>query len=314
MALEEFESVLQAKSLEYPDNLNEAVTQVLNSISSDDGDEVLIALLRSEYLHRMLWTELIMDENVQASLIRSNGTSNGWWCDAIFIQNAILSEAFKIADLPEQDEVGGVLKMGDNYFGPERGWVISVEEFDIDYSMVVLAGGVWDNHDYAWPEDDFLTMKEILDHDLEYSSYSFSSGRFGPALVALDLATGQTLCGNWGFQTNEKSEKYVCDAFFELSNSGTRLCEATLNPDFQESLSWKALEESAKESLFFLLVAGSLADEEVTYGPDEPSLAKTSQHFLACVALCTATPDSIISKLEELDDELVNSALEARSS
>ena len=312
MALEEIESVLQAKSLENSDNLNAAVSHLLNSISSDDGDGVLIALLRSEYLHRMFWTELIKDERVEASMARGNGW-NGSWCDTLFIQHEILSVDFWNSDVDEMGNIGGALAMGDDYFGPERAWVRPVEEFNIDYSMVVLAGQAYDNGNGT--DCEFSTMKEVLD----FEGYEFSTDNFGPALIALDICNENSLQEKWGFTTNEKSEKYVCDGFFDLSEAATRDCEADLNGDFRESLSWETLEASAKESLFFLLIAGSLADEEVTYSreksnPDEVSLAKTCQHFLACIALCTATPEFIISKLEELDDELVNAALEARSS
>jgi hypothetical protein len=313
MAVEEIESVLQAKSLEYPDNLNEAVTQLLNSISSVDGDEVLIALLRSEYLHRMFWTELINDERVEASMARGCGLNESWY-DTLFIQHKILSKDFWNSDVDEMGHIGGALAIGDScYFGPEREWVRPIETFDITKVMVILAGQAYGNG--SWTDEEFQTMKEILD----FNGYEFTHGRFGPALVALEIDNKESLQEKWGFSTNEKSEQFVCDGFFDLSEAATRDCEAELNGDFRESLSWETLEASAKESLFFLLIAGSLADEEVTYSreeswPREVSLAKNCQHFLACIALCTATPDSIISKLEELDDELVNAALEARIS
>jgi len=260
----------------------------------------------------MFWTELIKDERVEAFIARGNGWNGGWF-DTIFIQHEILSKEFWNSDVDDMGDIGGALAMGADYFGPEREWVRPVEEFNIEHSMTVLAGQAYE---YGIGTDcEFSTMKEVLD----FEGYEFSTDNFGPALIALDICNENSLQEKWGFSINEKSEKYVCDGFFDLSDAGTRFCDAELNPDFQESLSWTTLDASLKESLFFLLVAGSLTEEEVTYSrekssPAEASLAKTCQHFLACIALCTATPDSIISKLEELDDELVNAALEARMS
>jgi hypothetical protein len=150
---------------------------------------------------------LIKDDRVEASIARCNGW-NGSWYDTLFIEQEILSAEFWNSDVDEVGEIGGALGIGDDYSGPERIWVVPVEEFEIDKIMVILAGQAYGNG--AGTDEDFQSMKEILDFD----AYEFSLGRFGPALVALEIANQESLQEKWGFSTNERSEQYVRDGFF----------------------------------------------------------------------------------------------------
>jgi len=207
-------------------------------------------------------------------------------------------------DVDEFAYLGGALGFGDNHKGEKREWVLPVEGFEIDRAMVVLAGQAYDFG--TGTDAEFTSMSEVFAHD----GYEFVSGSFGPALVALAMTGDPEIQQKWGFAVNDASEAYVCDAFVELSDSGTHWTDAALNENFNEPFSWKLLSPNAKEQLFELLAFGLQEIPDATFERgwiSDASISKDCQHFLACMALSPSTPDELLEKLEDLDDGLVTS-------
>jgi hypothetical protein len=80
---------------------------------------------------------------------------------------------------------------------------------------------------------------------------------------------------------------------------------ADLNPDFGETLSYRKMSDAKKTVLFNFLQVGYMAEES--------KLRNDSIHFLGCMALSGATPDSILKQLKELDHPLITEVLETRA-
>ena len=311
MTLEEIEARLQEDLDTFPCNLNEAISHFLAFLDEDSNSEGLIALLRSECLHRMFWTELIKDENANSSLTRVNGW-NSYYSDNIMIDHEILSAEFWDVDIDDMAMVGGALCAGDNYWG-ERPWIKGIETFEIDKYDAVLAGYQGNTGE----GEQFASMSEIL----KFGGFAFKPGKFGPVLLALanndiGLEFGKEandLSAQWGFSLNEHSDKYISEGLLEFSDGGQRDVDASLNEDFSESLSWAKLDFQSKSKLLEILVNGitfTNLNYERQNSAEQASLSKNAQHFLACMALCESTPEALITRLESLDDELVNGVLE----
>ena len=308
MNLASIEEAIKTQSLEFPQELNRVIVGILDSVTDENRQDVLVALLRSEYLHRMFWTGLARDKSSECYIERYTGWAESW-CDNIILTSEAFADYYDMESL-DVDEIaylGGALGFDDNNKGPEREWVLPLEGFEIDRTMVVLAGQA---SDFSTGTDkNFTTMTDVF----AYGGYEFAPEAFGPALLALALTGDPDIQEKWGFAVNDTSEAYVCEQFVTLSDAGTHWTDAQLNESFSESLSWKLLSTDAKEQLFELLAFGLQIDPETTFERgwiSDASISKDSQHFLACMALCSSTPDDLLEELEALDDDLVTILVE----
>jgi len=314
VSFEDIETSLQEKSNTHPSDLNTAISYILEAYPLDRSKDTLVALLRSEYLHRMFWTELIKDENANVSLARVNGW-NQWYSDNIMIDHEILSVEFWDSDIDDMAMVGGALCAGDNYWG-ERHWIKGIESLEIDKYDAVLAG----YQGSTGEGQKFTSMTEVL----EFDGFVFERGKFGPALLALanneiGLEYGKTpneISTRWGFSLNENSDQYISDGLLKFSDGGQRNVDAVLDEQFSESLSWADLDFQAQSRLLDILI-NALASKEEKYerptSAEQGSVSNDAQHFLACIALCSSTPLALLSRLTSLDDSLVNEVLDFKS-
>jgi len=202
---------------------------------------------------------------------------NAYRTDDLFISHPILGRDFKEADPERATQLGGVL-----YFRNQN-WLRGEEELSANMAA----------HELRAYEKSLATIVE--DGDYEH---------LGESLIALTYELPE-LEEKFGFEVTELGEEWMIGAAAEFAESDSWDVSADLNPDFGETLSYRKMSDAKKSVLFDFLQLGYMAEDS--------KLRNDCIHFLGCMALSGATPDSILKQLKELDHPLITEVLETRA-
>jgi hypothetical protein len=232
-------------------------------------------LIKAEYLHRALWTELIGVDGFQLDY------RNGYRVMDLFISHKTLGAEFEDSEYDDGWAVGGVLAGYE-----DRTWVATEETIDPDRAAELLTnfGDSWDEVIY---------------------NYESLSELYAPALAhfyAGDTETEYT--EKYGVKLTKDALEVIVESACENADQEEFDVEPYLNSAHKENLSWKKLSTSKKEQIVALLTCG--------LGSANGDLKGDAEHLLGCIALHPATPKGIIKELEELGNELVTATLARR--
>ena len=201
---------------------------------------------------------------------------NAYRTDDLFISHPILGRDFEQADADNATQLGGV------FIYNNQNWLRGDQELPVEQAV----------HELRAYEQSLATIVE--DGDYEH---------LGETLIALTYELPE-LTEKYGFEVTEHGEVWMIDAALEFAEPDSFDVYAELNPDFGETLSYRKISDAKKSVLFNFLRLG--------YMTEESKLRNDSIHFLGCMALSEATPDSILNQLKELDDPLINEVLISR--
>ena len=202
---------------------------------------------------------------------------NAYRTDDLFISHPILGSDFEEADADNATQLGGVfIYNNQNWLRGEEELSSEVAAYDLRANEESLAAIVEENSDYE---------------------------HLGQTLIALTYELPE-LTKKYGFEVTEDGEVWMIDAALEFAERDMFDVFAELNPDFGEMLSYGKISDAKKLVLFNFLQLG--------YMVEESKLRNDSIHFLGCMALSEATPDSILNQLKELDHPLINEVLISR--
>jgi hypothetical protein len=126
----------------------------------------------------------------------------------------------------------------------------------------------------------------------------------GETLIALTYELPE-LTEKYGFEVTELGEEWMIAAAVEFAEPDSFDVYADLNPDFGEMLSYRKISDAKKLVLFNFLQLGYMADDS--------KLRNDCIHFLGCMALSGATPDTILKQLKELNHTLITEVLKSRT-
>jgi hypothetical protein len=115
---------------------------------------------------------------------------------------------------------------------------------------------------------------------------------------------GQDLCLENGIELTDIAIEQIESAAIERADSEDWDIDVSINSDFNEFLSWENLPIQQKNQIFESLSFG--------FGCESQKLRKSSEHFLACIALHPASPAPMINALQKLDCEVIQSTLKLR--
>ena len=182
------------------------------------------------------------------------------------------------------------------------------EEADADNATQL--GGVFIYNNQNWLRGDQELPVEQAVHELRAYEQSLATivedgdyEHLGESLIALTYELPE-LTKEFGFEVTELGEEWMIAAAIEFAEADSFDVFAELNPDFGETLSYRKISDAKKLDLFNFLRLGYMAEES--------KLRNDSIHFLGCMALSGATPDSILIQLKELDHPLINEVLISR--
>ena len=201
---------------------------------------------------------------------------NAYRTDDLFISHAILGRDFEEADADSATQLGGVLIYN------SQDWLHGSEELSVEQAVNELRAY----------EDSLVTI--IEDGDYEH---------LGQTLIAFTYESPE-LTEKYGFEVTELGEEWMIAAATEFAEPDSFDVFAELNPDFGETLNYRKISDAKKLVLFNFLRLG--------YMTEESKLRNDSIHFLGCMALSEATPDTILNQLKELDHPLINKVLISR--
>ena len=202
---------------------------------------------------------------------------NAYRTDDLFISHPILGRDFEHADAENATQLGGVfIYNNQNWLQGEEELSSEVAAYDLRANEESLAVIVEENRDYE---------------------------HLGQTLIALTFELPE-LTKKYGFEVTEHGEEWMIDVALETATSDMWDVSAKLNPNFSETLSYRKISDAKKLVLFNFLRLG--------YMTEESKLRNDSIHFLGCMALSEATPDSILNQLKELDHPLINEVLISR--
>jgi hypothetical protein len=236
----------------------------------------LSQIIDSEYLHRMFWKEL--DEKVDGFSLNFH---NGYRVQDLFVNHPTISHEFDMADFEEGWKVGGVLQ---GYI--DREWITKEESLDPE-GMENLMTSYADNLEEITA--DLETFEEAQPFILAFLRYP---------------TEGQDLCLENGIELTDIAIEQIESAAIERADSEDWDIDVSINSDFNEFLSWENLPIQQKNQIFESLSFG--------FGCESQKLRKSSEHFLACIALHPASPAPMINALQKLDCEVIQSTLKLR--
>lgn len=243
----------------------------------DLTEENLFQLIRSEYLHRMFWTEL---NGVDGFSLNYH---NSYRVEDLFIDHPILSREFDSVDYEDGWKVGGVLPGYE-----DRTWV------DIDrYLIFEQAVRVITGHGGETIDDFYLNYESLQD------AYPVFLGFMHDFDCEIDFKE------TYGVTATEKSEEVISSAAAEIADSEDEDVDVFFARNFKENLSWKKLPDNKKRRIIELLLMG--LESNSTF------LAKNAEHFLGCAALHPDTPANLLNLLSESGNSLVRDTLMRRT-
>ena len=202
---------------------------------------------------------------------------NAYRTDDLFISHPILGHEFKETDAEDAWNLGGVIM-----FGSQK-WLIGEEELSAERAAHELGA-----YEYSLMET------------IEEGNYDY----LGQTLIALTFDTPE-LSEQYGFEVTEVGEEWMIEAASEFADPDSFDVSADLNPLFDETLSYRKISDAKKSLLFDFLRVG--------YMSDDSKLRNDCIHFLGCMALSGATPDTILNQLNELDHPLIKDVLRSRT-
>lgn len=228
-------------------------------------------LISMKFLHRLFWTDLCERDDFE--IFRRNDEET----DDLFISHPILGREFLYADRTNATKLGGVFTFDD------QKWLVGYQELHAEEAAYELSSN----------------CDESLVQAVEWGNFD----SLGESLVALSL-TLDDLPEKYGFELTDDAEDWMIEAAKEIADIGSFDVSATLNPDFNEILSWRKLPDSKKEKIFEFLILG--------YQYKDSKIRNDSVHFLACMALHESTSKTILERLTELGDPLIDEVLASR--
>ena len=235
----------------------------------------LYQLVKAEFLHRALWTELVGVDGFQLTY------RNGYRVMDLFISHATLGEEFANSDFDDGWSVGGVLAGYE-----DRNWIETDQTIDPDRAadLLVNFGESWDEIIY---------------------NYESLSELYAPALA--HFAAGDTYTEyteKYGVKLTDAAEDVIVDTACENADQEEFDVDPYLNTVYKENLSWKKLSNSKKEQIVALLKCGMQSTNS--------DLRGDAQHLLGCIALHPATPKNILKELEAMGNPLITATLARR--
>jgi hypothetical protein len=201
---------------------------------------------------------------------------NAYRTDDLFIAHPILGREFEDADVEEATRLGGV------FIFSNQDWLQGAEELSSERAA----------HELRAYEQSLVPIVEDGDYD-----------HLGQTLIALTFEMAD-FAEKYGFELTDSAEDWMIEAALEFAESDSFDVSADLNPHFGEMLSWQTLPDSKKEVIFEFLKLG--------YQEKHSKLRSDSVHFLGCMALHEDTPKSLLKKLAELGDPLIDEVLASR--
>jgi hypothetical protein len=202
---------------------------------------------------------------------------NAYRTDDLFIAHPILGRDFEETDAEESWILGGVLM-----FGSQK-WLVGEEELPAERAALELGG-----------------YEGSLGTIVEEGNYDY----LGQALIALTIESPE-LTTKYGFEVTEVGKEWMIAAAVEFAEPDSFDVSADLNPYFGEMLSYRKISDAKKLTLLNFLRVGYLSDDS--------RLRSDCIHFLGCMALSGATPDSILHQLKEIDHPLIRDVLKYRT-
>jgi len=235
----------------------------------------LFQLIKSEYLHRAFWTELVGVDDFQLCF------HNAYRVMDFFISHATLGEEFDSVEYEYGWSVGGVLDGR-----VDRIWIDKDETIPYDRAVELVT--------------------EFGNSFAEIARISASlSDLYAPALAHFfPYETNIDLREKYGVTLTDLAEDVIVGAACVSADHEEFDVEVTLNTNFKENLSWKNLSIPRKEQIFALLECGMQSSKI--------DLCEDAEHFLGCIALHPATPTSLIKKLEAMGNPLISATLARR--
>lgn len=234
----------------------------------------LLDLNSNHLMQRLFWTDLC--ERTDFKLYRRNA----YRTDDLFISHPILGRDFKESDSENATWLGGVIHF------PNEDWLIGEETLGV-YGATQILGA-----------------EESLEFMLEDERYEL----LGLKLIALALKVPE-LKDKYGFELTDSAQNWMIEAVLEWADmyAESYLFDVTaeLNSSFDEPLSWQKIPDSKKEKIFDLLSLG--------FNENESKLRNDCRHFLGCMALHKNMPKSILVKLSNLKDPLIDEVLVSRN-
>jgi hypothetical protein len=202
---------------------------------------------------------------------------NAYRTDDLFISHPILGRDFEQADADNATQLGGV------FIYNNQNWLRGDQELPVGRAV----------HELRAYEESLATIVE--DGGYEH---------LGETLIALTYELPE-LTEKYGFEVTELGEEWMIAAAMEFAEPDSFDVYADLNPDFGEMLSYRKISDAKKLVLFNFLQLGYMADDS--------KLRNDCIHFLGCMALSGATPDTILKQLKELNHTLITEVLKSRT-
>ncbi len=235
----------------------------------------LFQLVKSEFLHRALWTELVGVDGFQLTF------RNGYRVMDLFISHETLGEEFENSDFDDGWSVGGVL-----HGYEDRIWINTNQtiEYDRAAELLVNFGDSWDEVIY---------------------NYESLSELYAPALAHFySYDTQEEYREKYGVNLTDLAEDVIVETACDNADQEEFDVEAELNENFKEKLSWKKLGNSKKDQIVALLKCGMQSTNS--------DLRGDAEHLLGCIALHPATPKNILKELEAMGNPLITATLARR--
>jgi hypothetical protein len=202
---------------------------------------------------------------------------NAYRTDDLFISHPILGRDFEQADADNATQLGGV------FIYNNQNWLRGDQELPVEQAV----------HELRAYEESLSTIVEEGDYE-----------HLGETLIALTYELPE-LTEKYGFEVTELGEEWMIAAAMEFAEPDSFDVYADLNPDFGEMLSYRKISDAKKLVLFNFLQLGYMADDS--------KLRNDCIHFLGCMALSGATPDTILKQLKELNHTLITEVLKSRT-
>jgi len=237
----------------------------------------LFQLVKAEYLHRALWTELVGVDGFDLVY------RNGYRVMDLFISHQTLGAEFQESEYDDGWAVGGVLAGYE-----DRSWIETDETIDPDRAADLLT-----NFGESWDEVIY--------------NYENLSDLYAPALAHFYSEDTQgEYKEKYGVKLTDLAQDIIVEGACENADQEEFDVEASLSTVFNENLSWKKLSTSNKEKIVALLKCGLESTNS--------DLKGDAEHLLGCIALHPATPKGIVKDLEALGNDLVTATLARRGS
>ncbi len=248
-----------------------------------DFNSAVNGWIKHETIYRTLWPELTERDDIYFWYLRSSYDGDQFY--------------FSIPGIEFEHEFsrGSYTYNSMSYPFVDRPWVETDETMDIEMS--------YENFSNRDIEELFDYSDEGEQYDLILAAILSQNSWAGEVTQWSSGGVEKKITITPQFSLTSKGEKFVCEwaeSFFE----DDREMKVSVFPEKALPYSWKALSSEKKEKITQVIIQGYNSKTDMKY--------QYAEHFLTCIALHKATPDSIIELLKSVESKIVSQALSVR--